>query len=105
MSKLIQIKDRQGEAYVFYCPGCEMNHIVPVKYEQLHASTKGKEKPVWAFNGNLDKPSFRPNFKIEWFGAEPPQRCHSIIRDGEIIFLVDSTHKLSGARVKMKDEL
>lgn len=103
MNKLIAIKDRQGEAYVFYCPGCHMSHIVPVRHSAEFSTNSKKPRPVWAFNGNLDKPTFRPNFKIDWVGAEPPQRCHSIIRDGEIIYLVDSTHKLSGSRIKMKD--
>lgn len=103
MSKLIEIKDKQGEAYVFYCPGCNMTHIVPTKHSLEFTMSGGKKKPVWNFNGKLDKPTFMPNFKVDWVGAEPPQRCHSIIRDGEIIYLVDSTHKLSGARVKMKD--
>lgn len=102
-SKLAVIKDSQGEAYTFYCPGCEMNHIVPVEYKG-EFSTKGKKlKPIWRFNGSLDRPTFLPSFKIEWLGAKPPERCHSIIRDGEIIYLVDSTHKLSGSRVKMRD--
>jgi hypothetical protein len=104
MSKLVHIKDKQGEAYVFHCPGCSMAHIIPVAYAPEFSHRKGKAKPTWRFNGNMDKPTFIPSFKIEWEGAEPPQRCHSIIRDGELIYLVDSTHKLSGSRVKMKDD-
>jgi hypothetical protein len=104
MSKLSHISDKQGEAYVFYCPGCEMSHIVPVKYASEHTHRNGKVKPTWRFNGNMDKPTFIPSFVIEWAGAEPPQRCHCIIRDGELIYLVDSTHKLSGSRIKMKDD-
>jgi hypothetical protein len=103
MSKIVPIKDKQGEGYFFYCPGCEMNHLVPVAYTNEHTHRKGKPKPTWRFNGDLDKPTFIPSYIIEWDGAEPPQRCHCIIRDGELIFLVDSTHKLSGSRVKMQD--
>ena len=104
MSKLTRINDSVGEAYVFYCPGCEMTHIIPVNYTAGNESRNGKKKPTWVFNGNMDKPSFKPNFMVDWIGAEPPQRCHCIIRDGEIIYLVDTTHKLCGARVKMKDD-
>lgn len=104
MAKLIEVKDKQGLAYMFHCPGCEMYHLIPVKYESGHDKRNGKAKPTWAFNGDQAKPSFKPTFMVEWVGSEPPQRCHSIVRDGELIFLVDTTHKLSGSRVKMRDE-
>jgi uncharacterized C2H2 Zn-finger protein len=104
MAKVIKIQDKQGEAYFFHCPGCKMNHIIPVRYSQEHTHRNGKLKPTWAFNGDLNKPSFKPAFAIDWVGTEPPQRCHCIIRDGELIYLVDTTHALSGSRVKMRDE-
>ena len=103
MNRIIKIQDRVGEAYSFHCPGCEMLHMIPVRYVPQFAIANKKLKPTWRFNGNLEKPSFLPNFKIEWRGATPPQCCHCIIRDGELIFLVDSTHKLSGSRVKMAE--
>jgi hypothetical protein len=102
MSKLVKIDDSQGEAYTFYCPGCSMTHIIPVKYTPDHSMKKGRAKPTWCFNGDMDKPTFSPNFRIEWKGAEPPQMCNVIIRDGVLIYLVDSTHKLSGSRVPME---
>jgi hypothetical protein len=105
MAKLAEIKDKQGEGFFFYCPGCKMNHLIPVSYTTNHTHRKGKAKPVWRFNGNLDKPTFVPTFAVEWAGSEPPQRCHCIIRDGELIYLVGSTHELSGKRVKMEDKL
>lgn len=103
MSKVIKITDKQGEAYSFFCPGCDMYHMVPVSYVAEYAEHNGKAKPTFRFNGDFIKPTFWPSFKIEWKGAEPPQCCHVIIRDGELIYLIDSTHKHSGARMKMRN--
>lgn len=101
--KVYAIQDKQGEAYVFHCPGCDMNHIIPISYAPEFATRNGKSKPTWRFNGDCQKPTFFPDFKIEWTGAEPPQCCHCIIREGEIIYLVETTHRFSGTRMKMVD--
>lgn len=103
MQKLTLIKDKQGEAYTFHCPGCDMMHMVPVKYAPEYANRNGKPKPTWKFNGDMESPTFIPSYRIEWNGAEPPQRCHVIIRNGELIYLIDTTHRLSGARTRMID--
>lgn len=103
MAKVAQILDKQGEAYAFQCPGCEMLHIIPVSYQTGFATRNGKPKPTWRFNGDMDKPTFYPDFKIEWRGVKPPQYCHLILREGEIIYLVETTHPLSGSRLSMKD--
>jgi len=105
MSKVTLIRDTQGDAYVFYCLGCGMNHIVPVSYTEGHTHKCGKLKPTWDFNGDVASPTFKPAFVVEWVGAEPPQRCECIIRNGELIYLVGSTHYLSGRRVKMEDDV
>ena len=104
MSKLTKITDLQGEAYVFRCPGCRMSHIIPVNYTPHYALKNRRPKPTWEFNHDMENPTFKPAFMVEWVGAEPPQRCHAIIRDGWIIYLIDSTHALSGSRVKMEDD-
>lgn len=104
MSKLVPHKDSQGEAYLFWCFGCGMYHIVPTKYNDPYKSQSGKQKPTWRFNGDMDSPTFFSVFQVEWAGHEPPISCHCIVRDGEIIYLVGSTHALSGKRMKMRDE-
>lgn len=101
MERVIKIQDTQGTAFMFKCPGCAINHLVPTKYLPGKESIGTKVKPTWAFNGNMERPSFKPDFVVEWRGAEPPQRCRAIIRDGWLIFLTDSTHKLSGQRIEM----
>lgn len=100
--KLVVLADREGEAYAFHCPGCEMTHVIPVRYtEQFKTTSGGKLKPTWRFNGDLYKPTFVPHFEITWEGAKRKQHCHVIVRDGELIYLIGSTHKLSGQRLQM----
>lgn len=103
MAKLARIIDKQGEAYVFFCPGCSSNHLIPVRYEAGFEKRSGKKKPVWHFNDNSVWPTFKPAFVVEWVGKEPPQRCSVIIRDGVLIYLIDSTHMLAGRRINMGD--
>jgi len=77
--------------YLFYCPGCKINHQFPVK---------GKE-PIWSFNNNIDKPTITPSIRIT---ALPSNYCcHSIITDGKIAFCGDSTHELKGQTVDLPD--
>lgn len=103
--KLQAFTDKEGEFVWFHCPGCNMKHIVATKYNEGHENFHtGKKKPVWVFNGDLVKPTIKPSIMVRWVGAEPPQCCHSIIREGEQIFLIETTHKFSGTRVKMKDD-
>ena len=77
-------------------------------------------KPHWSFNGDLDKPVFGPSINTWWGGDHykneqgkdyipvPLHRCHSFIgcngaQPGEITFLADSTHSLSGKTVELPD--
>ena len=103
--KVILVKDKQGEFVSFHCPGCNMMHLLPISYtpgNEIYLN--GKLKPIWQFNGDLESPTLKPSFKIVWVGTKPPTCCHSIIRDGIQIFLVETTHKYSGQRVPMRDQ-
>lgn len=71
---------------MFECPGCECGHWIRVR---------GKE-PCWQWNGSMDKPTFGPSIRV--IGTIT---CHAFIRDGQIEFLNDSTHKLSGTSVML----
>jgi hypothetical protein len=92
---------------MFWCPGCEMHH-------GIHAGGKG-----WTWNGDLEKPTFNPSILVR--GTHPmtdeehaawmadrtklptprPFVCHSFVRDGQIEFLGDCTHKLAGKTVPL----
>ena len=79
--------------YGHWCPGCGEMHYIAV------------EKPLsngaqWAFNGDIEKPSFAPSVRIKVFG-EPPDICHYFITDGQIKFCGDCTYELSGQTVPL----
>jgi hypothetical protein len=80
----------------FYCPGCKQYHGVHVD----------KSKPVyWDFNGDYDKPTFSPSLHITiGHYPDPPSICHSFVKDGNIQFLSDCTHKLAGQTVELENE-
>ena len=58
-------------------------------------------KPLWYWNGSLDKPTFNPSIvmcpdDVHW-------RCHSFVREGMIQFLSDCYHKLASQTVELPD--
>lgn len=98
----------------FWCPGCEEMHVL---------------SPGWTFDGNYERPTFSPSVLVT-SGCKCPQykpgescwctynanevkegrppapfvcsRCHSFVRNGEIQFLADCTHKLVGKTVPLR---
>jgi hypothetical protein len=68
-----------GSGYVIFCPGCGVLHKFDAR---------------WQFNGSLELPTFTPSLLIE--DAVQNIVCHSIVTNGRIQFLPDSTHRLSG---------
>ena len=111
MGKLsAKLRSVEGGAYGFWCPGCNKMHVV-----------RG-----WDFNGDVDRPTFRPSVLVtsghhmpQWSGngcwctynAEHPEnpsgfacfRCHSFVTDGQIQFLSDCTHALANQTVPLPD--
>lgn len=90
--KVKRFSTAKGElaGYTFYCPGCREIHNINTR---------------WEFNGDYDKPTFSPSILVQW--DEGPMRrqmrCHSFIRDGNIQFLTDCTHDLSGKTIPLPD--
>lgn len=75
-----------GKEYMwFYCPGCKEAHSLIVK-----------GKGAWQWNGDRDRPSIKPSILVTG-----KSRCHSFVTDGQIKFLGDCTHKLSGQNVSI----
>ena len=95
--------------YSFWCLGCGHAHLMRTV---PHGS-----QACWSFNGNVERPTFGPSLLVTWnepansgkalddeIAALPAggrvqmvaKRCHSFIRDGNIQFLADCTHKLAG---------
>lgn len=97
---LERVKD--SDMLVFWCAGCEEHHQINSK--------------SWEFNGDFEKPTFSPSY-LTWNEPNPnadPKydptgkyrngfRCHSFIRDGNIEYLSDCTHKLAGQTVQMTE--
>lgn len=81
---------------IFLCPGCESHHFVRVR----------GPGPVWQFNGDVVKPTVSPSILVTYH-HHPTDHfattaiCHSFIRDGQIEFLSDCTHKLSGKTIDL----
>jgi hypothetical protein len=90
--------------FAHWCPGCEEMHKLP---------------DGWAFDGNLEKPTFTPSFKHEgiqrffvdgkWTGdwkrdangSTIPYICHYILTAGVLNFCGDSTHNLAGKLIPL----
>lgn len=89
----------QTVAYAFYCPGCKNHHAPFVKpYQAPNGSS-------WQFNGDLEKPTFSPSIltKVERPDKTKTMICHLFVREGQIEYLSDCTHDLSGQTVDMSD--
>lgn len=109
----------EGGQLGFWCPGCDC----------MHAISTGPNG--WKFNGDYQKPTFTPSILVAsghytsdfaerklkdpthgcWctFKEQHPGittfeccRCHSFVTDGQIQFLPDSTHHLSGKTVALE---
>lgn len=83
----------QTAGYIFWCPGCNAAHYVPVT-----------GKMAWTFNGDRECPTFSPSLLINKSRTDPKRPvCHSFIRAGRIQFLGDCTHARAGQTVDIPD--
>lgn len=69
----------------------------PISTRVLPVQIKGKREGTgnWTWNGDTEKPTLRPSI-LNDFRPHSPLVCHTWITDGQVIFLTDSTHELSG---------
>lgn len=93
--RIIGVHDTEC-AYVFRCPGCNIDHLIFISHESY-------DGPTWSFNGDCNSPRFRPSLLIRWSDQDGNHVCHSFITDGNIEYLPDSTHKLSSKTVPLPD--
>lgn len=93
--------------YRFKCPGCECSHVVAVQMAQSNGAR-------WDFSGTLDNPTISPSILVKSgkyidpnFDDEGIESlssiCHSFVKNGNIQFLGDCTHKLKGQTVPLPD--
>lgn len=81
--------------YWIKCPACNSRHYIPtVKREKPNWS----DKEIWAFNGDMEKPTFTPSINISWPDGKGGhvKRCHFDINKGNIEYYLDCTHELKG---------
>jgi hypothetical protein len=106
------LRAAEGGRLLFQCPGCKL----------VHGPWVGPgDGPRWTWNGDANKPTFTPSILVTWpewwppvtaenyeqFKAQPWEQhkvdrvCHSFVKDGQIQFLGDCTHALSGQTVDL----
>lgn len=84
---------------LFECPGCKCLHSVSVD----DVNSMGSR---WTWNENVDLPTFSPSVLVTYRFSDLGRKdkiCHSFVRDGNIIFLEDSSHELAGKTVELPD--
>lgn len=89
---------RTGKKHCYWCPGCDSLHCIPIN------PVKGDNGAGWDFTGTLENPTYSPSQLSTWNGGRLGKDkcvCHTFIRDGQIQFLNDSTHKLAGQTVPL----
>lgn len=75
--------------WFFWCPACSEPHPFGVK---------------WAFNGNLEKPTFSPSLRVLKRLGEGPETsttCHLFVTEGLIRYEGDCPHAMKGKVVPM----
>ena len=89
---ILPISNSQGK-FVYYCPGCQANHVI---------NTKAWNKlPVHTISGSPQKPTIRASVLSKGSQGKGKPNCHSYVTDGKITFLSDCTHALVGQTVPM----
>lgn len=88
-----------GPDWIFFCPGCQSHHGVWTKL--------GRSGPVWHFDGNMEKPTVTPSLRMDTghtddAGVHHPKICHLEISAGQLRFVPDCYHELSGKTVPME---
>lgn len=92
-------RDAEGSVYLwFWCPGCDQPHAPRVDGPDV--PTPPARRPKWTWNQDRERPTLAPSILVHISDTE---KCHSFVRDGEIQFLGDSYHQLSGQTVPLPD--
>ncbi len=106
------LREADGNRLFYWCPGCQSLHGV---------SVEPGPGARWGWNGDVHAPTFSPSLLITtghyvsgyrpgspcWCSVPDARykcvRCHSFVRNGQIEFLPDSTHELSGKTVPLPE--
>jgi hypothetical protein len=88
MAKMKEIKFTDGIHIVYFCPGCNYEHVFSPN--------------VHKFNGDLDNPTVSPSLLLS--NPQNYHTCHSYIKNGHIQFLGDCWHELKGQTVELPNK-
>jgi len=106
MSQVSPYLRQTTDGYMHWCPACEEMHPLP---------------NGWAFNGDVNKPTFQPSFKHsgsqtekiggkwtgEWVrdlqGNPIPSVCHYVLTSGILNFCADCTHSFAGKSLPLPE--
>lgn len=111
MPKTVPVeRDGKREGWMILCPACGNGHMFVT--EPNIPNGVGGFKPVWRFvNNDPEKPTFRESMLVKCNSPDHPHYqpqaessvCHSMVTDGKIHFIEDSTHNLKGQTVDLPD--
>ena len=74
--------------WAFHCPACGCTHVFDGR---------------WAFNGDVERPTFKPSLRVHAHEPIGRKECHSNVVDGKIHFAADSGHTMRGRTVDLPD--
>ena len=98
-----KINEDFPERWYFYCPGCKLRNEAnghsgeDARMMALHVLNV---ETVHKFNRDSESPTFEPSLMAHCGAGNI---CHSYIRGGNIEFLSDSNHPLSGRTVPLPE--
>jgi hypothetical protein len=95
MKLIPQIYKGQTTGYRFWCPGCEEFH----SFRIARFPGDKPDAPIWAFNGNLESPTFTPS--LRYLRTEVTKGCHLVLTAGLLSYLNDCDHALAGKKVQL----
>jgi hypothetical protein len=92
-----------GMTVSFRCPGCGLNHTLPVEGLPDPWDAEKVDGAKWTWNRSKSSPSLEPSIRCsyDYLDQQPQKICHSYLRGGVIDFCADSTHSLSGQKVPL----
>lgn len=74
--------------WIIRCPGCGYPHLFDER---------------WTFNGDVERPTFRPELTVGPIGGGKIPHCRSLVTDGRVLFLDGTSHHLLGREVDLPD--
>lgn len=80
---------KDGTYHMFWCVGCDCGHAFDIK------------EGGWTLTMDGDSPTVSPSLLTN--RGDDDSRCHLFIRDGQLQYLNDCAHDLSGQTVPMVD--